>query len=64
VLLAWTVLLCISSGLGHYVTRLQLDLCALAALPTIALQTSVVVAAVWGGLLLQRGLASAGSHSR
>jgi hypothetical protein len=64
VLLAWTVLLCISSGLGHYVTRLQLDLCALAALPAIALQTSVVVAAVWGGLLLQRGLASAGSHSR
>jgi hypothetical protein len=30
----------------------------------IALQTSVVVAAVWGGLLLRRGLASSGSHSR
>jgi hypothetical protein len=59
VLLAWTALVCIASGLGHYVTRLQLELFAQAGWPALALQTSVLTAAAWGGLLLLRG----GSHA-
>lgn len=52
VLLAWTALVCFASGLGHYLTRLQLELFAQAGWPALALQTSVLAAAVWGGLLL------------
>jgi hypothetical protein len=59
VLLAWTALVCIASGLGHYVTRLQLELTAQAGWPALALQTSVLGAAVWGGLLLLRGSSQA-----
>ena len=60
VLLAWTALVCIASGLGHYTTRLQLELAAHAGWPALALQASVLAAAVWGGLLLLRGHAAAG----
>ncbi len=58
VLLAWTALVCIASGLGHYVTRLQLELAAHAGWPALALQTSVLAVAVWGALLVSATRAS------
>jgi hypothetical protein len=62
VLLAWTAVVCVASGLGHYVTRLQLELAAQVGWPALALQTSVLAAAVWGGLLLLRGGSQRDTH--